>query len=32
MLVVDLDLHTALAKFFGNDFLAQGAVDKEDVG
>jgi hypothetical protein len=32
VLIVDLDPYTALANSFGNDFLAQGTVDKEDVG
>jgi hypothetical protein len=32
MPVVDFDPYIALAKFVGNDFLTQGAVDKEDVG
>ena len=32
MPVMDLDPYAALAKFVGDDFLAQGTVDKKDVG
>ena len=31
-MIVDLDLYTALAQFFRDDFLAQGAINKKDVG
>jgi len=32
VVVVDFYFDSALAQFFRDDFLAQGAVDKEDVG